>query len=71
MSNLYYHDLRSFLEAAKKVDEFRVIEGADWNCEIGTLSEVTAEQLRLGLTLFGAFIGAGIAAGWAMLALPL
>ena len=30
-----------------------------------------AEQLRLGLTLFGGFIGAGIVAGWAMLALPL
>ena len=30
-----------------------------------------AEQLRLGLTLFGGFIGAGIVAGWVMLALPL
>lgn len=29
-----------------------------------------AEQVRLGLTLFGGFVGAGIVAGWVMLALP-
>ena len=30
-----------------------------------------AEQLRLGLTLFGGFVGAGIVAGWVMLVLPI
>lgn len=45
MSNLPYHDLRSFVELARQIDEFRVIEHADWNCEIGALSEVTAELI--------------------------
>jgi len=43
MSNLPYHDLGSFVELARQIDEFRVIEHADWNCEIGALTEVTAE----------------------------
>lgn len=46
MSNLPYHDLRSFIEAARKLDEVRVIEGADWNCEIGALTEVAAELIN-------------------------
>jgi hypothetical protein len=30
-----------------------------------------AEQARLGLQLFGGFVGAGLVMGWLMLALPL
>ena len=30
-----------------------------------------AEQFRLGLTLFGGFVGAGVVAGWVMLLLPI
>ena len=29
------------------------------------------EQLRLGLQLFGGFVGVGLVAGWVMLAFPL
>ncbi len=37
-----FDDLRHFIEAAKKVGEFREIKGADWDLEIGALIEATA-----------------------------
>jgi 4-hydroxy-3-polyprenylbenzoate decarboxylase len=40
-----FDDLRSFIEAAKRVSDFREIKGADWNLEIGTLIEATAELI--------------------------
>ena len=40
---LSYHDFRSFVEQAKKVSDWRQIEGADWDTEIGALVESTAE----------------------------
>ncbi|MGB7950266.1 MAG: UbiD family decarboxylase, partial [Candidatus Binatia bacterium] len=43
MAELAYHDFRSFLEEAKKVSDYRLIEGADWDAEIGALVETTAE----------------------------
>jgi len=38
-------DLREFIEAAKKVSEWREIKGADWNLEMGALIESTAELI--------------------------
>ena len=43
MSELAYHDFRSFIEEAKKISDYRIIEGADWDAEIGALVESTAE----------------------------
>src|SRR5690348_3866051 len=43
MSELAYNDFRSFIEAAKRISDYRVIEGADWDGEIGALVESTAE----------------------------
>lgn len=43
MEDLPYRDFRGFVEAAKKVSEWRLIEGADWDGEIGALIESTAE----------------------------
>jgi UbiD family decarboxylase len=43
METIPYNDFRGFVEAAKKVSEWRAIEGADWNGEIGALIEATAE----------------------------
>ena len=43
MSELAYTDFRSFIEEAKKISDFRIIEGADWDAEIGALVESTAE----------------------------
>ena len=43
MESLSYQDFRGFVEAAKKVSEWRLIEDADWDGEIGALIESTAE----------------------------
>jgi 4-hydroxy-3-polyprenylbenzoate decarboxylase len=43
MESIGYHDFRGFVEAAKQVSEWRLIEGADWDGEIGALIESTAE----------------------------
>lgn len=40
-----FDDLRQFIEAAKKVSEWREIKKADWNLEIGALIEATAELI--------------------------
>ncbi|HEX9879199.1 MAG TPA: UbiD family decarboxylase domain-containing protein, partial [Candidatus Binatia bacterium] len=40
-----FDDLRSFLEVAKEIDEYREIDGADWNREIGALTEAAAELI--------------------------
>jgi len=40
-----FDDLRSFIETAKQIDEYREIEGADWNLEIGALTEAAAELI--------------------------
>ncbi len=38
--NVMYDDLRDYIEKVKEVDKYKVIEGADWNLEIGTLTEI-------------------------------
>jgi len=40
-----YDDLRSFMEACQAVDNWRLIEGADWDEEIGALTETVAERI--------------------------
>jgi UbiD family decarboxylase len=40
-----FDDLPSFLEACKEVDEWRLIEKADWKYEIGALVEAAAELI--------------------------
>ena len=37
MSELSYNDFRGFIEEAKKISGYPVIEGADWDAEIGAL----------------------------------
>ncbi|MDP2644776.1 MAG: UbiD family decarboxylase [Desulfobacterales bacterium] len=43
MEPVAYNDLREFIEEAKKVSDYREIEGADWDREIGALVEATGE----------------------------
>jgi len=43
MTELAYTDFRSFIEEAKKISDYRIIEAADWDAEIGALVESTAE----------------------------
>ena len=52
MDEIPYKDFRGFIEAAKKVSEWRLIEGADWNNEIGALIEATAELDERPMLLF-------------------
>jgi 4-hydroxy-3-polyprenylbenzoate decarboxylase len=41
-----YHDLRTFLELVKKENEYVEIHDADWNLEIGALTEATSEYVN-------------------------
>ena len=45
MEPMVFDDLRQFVEAAKKVSTWKEIKNADWNLEIGTLIEATAELI--------------------------
>ncbi|MEE8176990.1 MAG: UbiD family decarboxylase [Acidobacteriota bacterium] len=40
-----FDNLRTFIAACQEVDGWRLIEGADWDCEIGALVEATAELI--------------------------
>ena len=40
-----FRDLREFIAALEKIDEVRLVQGADWNLEIGTLDELNYERL--------------------------
>lgn len=40
-----FDGLQEFVDAAMEVDDYRVIEGADWDEEIGALLEATAELI--------------------------
>ena len=37
---MHYRDLRGWLEGVESFGELRVVEGADWNQEIGAVAEV-------------------------------
>ena len=41
-----YHDLRTFVDGVKKLGEYKEIEGADWDLEIGALTEATSELIE-------------------------
>src|SRR5262245_20596905 len=39
-----FTDLRAFIDGAAEIGELKQIDGADWNLEIGCLTELLAEQ---------------------------
>ena len=45
-TGLSFDGLQEFIEACKEVDEWRLIEGADWNEELGALYEAAAETIQ-------------------------
>ena len=51
-----FADLRAFIDGAARIGEMKVIEGADWNLEIGCLTELMAEQ-EGPLLLFDNIVG--------------
>lgn len=49
---MLYHDLRGWIEAAEGFGELRTVEGADWNLEIGAVTEVAARLEQPPALLF-------------------
>src|SRR5262249_1327569 len=47
-----YKDLREYLTAAAKLGELRRVDGADWDLEIGAITEVAARAARPKVLLF-------------------
>jgi len=45
MSEAFFNDLREFIDACKNIDNWHEISDADWNEEIGALTEATAELI--------------------------
>src|ERR1044071_8528040 len=39
-----FADLRTFIDAAARIGELKIIDGAHWDLEIGCLTELMAEQ---------------------------
>jgi UbiD family decarboxylase len=46
VADVKYKDLREFIDACKEFDNYKIVEGADWNEEIGSLTEITCELLQ-------------------------
>src|ERR1051326_2514137 len=69
MEQLAYHDLRSFVEAAKKVSDWRETEGADWAGKTAALAESAAELVpQPPMLIFDKIKGSP--AGYRVLSLP-
>ena len=49
---MLYRDLRGWLEGVESFGELRVVEGADWNQEIGAVAEVAARSETPPAVLF-------------------
>src|SRR5438309_953737 len=50
--SLAYKDLRGYLDAADKLGELRKVDGADWDLEIGAITEVAARAAHPKVVLF-------------------
>ena len=71
MDTLPYHDFRGFIEEAKKISEWRLIEDADWDGEIGALIESTAELDSRPMLLFDKIKGIPLDFDWSVSRLPI
>ena len=49
---MHYRDLRGWLEGVDSFGELRIVEGADWNQEIGAVAEVAAQSQPPPAVLF-------------------
>ena len=50
--SICYKDLREYLTAADKLGELRIVNGADWDLEIGAITEVAARAPQPKVVLF-------------------
>ncbi|OPY76294.1 MAG: hypothetical protein A4E65_03204 [Syntrophorhabdus sp. PtaU1.Bin153] len=39
-----FYDLREFIEESEKAGEVKVVEGADWDLEIGTIMHLAGDS---------------------------
>ena len=51
-SSITYKDLREYIAAADQLGELRVANGADWDLEIGAITEVAARATHPKVVLF-------------------
>jgi 4-hydroxy-3-polyprenylbenzoate decarboxylase len=50
--SIAYKDLRGFIDAADRLGELRRVDGADWDLEIGAITEVAARAAQPKVVLF-------------------
>jgi 4-hydroxy-3-polyprenylbenzoate decarboxylase len=51
-ASVAYRDLREYIDAADRLGELRRVNGADWDLEIGAITEVTARAAQPKVVLF-------------------
>lgn len=52
-----FSNLRDFIRAAEEIGELKIIEGANWDLEIGALGDIYAESKESPLLLFDKIVG--------------
>jgi UbiD family decarboxylase len=50
--SISYRDLREYIEAVNRLGELRVVTGADWDLELGAITEVAARATKPKVVLF-------------------
>src|SRR5919108_6318814 len=50
--NISYKDLREYIDAVDQLGELRLVNGADWDLEIGAITEVAARATNPKVVLF-------------------
>ena len=56
-SSIAYKDLRGYIAAADQMGELRRVDGADWDLELGAITEVAARAATPKVVLFDAIKG--------------
>src|ERR1700751_5932295 len=56
-SSLVYKDLRGYLDAVDRLGELRIVNGADWDLEVGAITEVAARATKPKVVLFDSIKG--------------
>jgi UbiD family decarboxylase len=51
-TSIAYKDLREYIDAVDRLGELRVVNGADWDLEIGAITEVAARAAQPKVVLF-------------------
>jgi 4-hydroxy-3-polyprenylbenzoate decarboxylase len=51
-TSIAYRDLREYIEAVDRLGELRIVKGADWDLELGAITEVAARATNPKVVLF-------------------